>query len=437
MLICITLFFITYSFINLQNLYKVSKQSIVTLIPTAALFYNINIIYQHNGLFFMKDYGLLYFIASLLLALIVFSAILLHKNVNKINTITLAIVFLVTVALFLLNSQNIVEMVFFFEFLLLTAVFSLNYVAKNERALEAMYEMLMWTLFGSLFLFYACFVLIQNPEVNYLNNSLLLGNSVDALVVILLIGFSVKLPLWPFHSWLLKAHVEASTEFSILLSGFIVKLGLFCFYIILSIYNSFIAQTYILITTSISLIFIPLKIMEQVDLKKIVALTTILEINWIIFLLILNTSITNDLWKYLLVVHTVATTCEFMVVEYIYTTFKTRNIFKISGLYQTNQSLWYLSFLTVCVTIGLPGTIIFFLKFIFFYELASISLMLFCAWLIILFTALPVIFFKIWVPIWFGSNNSIKFTNSNYLRKDIIILFTILLTLNVVSYLFL
>jgi len=39
-------------------------------------------------------------------------------------------------------------------------------------------------------------------------------------------GFGVKIPIWPFLSWLLKAHVEASVEFSILLSGFIVKLGL-------------------------------------------------------------------------------------------------------------------------------------------------------------------------------------------------------------------
>jgi len=48
-----------------------------------------------------------------------------------------------------------------------------------------------------------------------------------------MVGFGVKIPTWPFVSWLLKAHVEASVEFSILLSGFIVKVGVFGLYRIL------------------------------------------------------------------------------------------------------------------------------------------------------------------------------------------------------------
>lgn len=46
----------------------------------------------------------------------------------------------------------------------------------------------------------------------------------------MVLGFSVKVPLWPFSSWLLKAHVEASTEFSILLSGYLVKFGVIGLY---------------------------------------------------------------------------------------------------------------------------------------------------------------------------------------------------------------
>jgi NADH-quinone oxidoreductase subunit M len=46
--------------------------------------------------------------------------------------------------------------------------------------------------------------------------------------LLLIVGFSVKVPLWPFISWLIKAHVEASTEFSIYLSGFLVKFGVWC-----------------------------------------------------------------------------------------------------------------------------------------------------------------------------------------------------------------
>ena len=38
-------------------------------------------------------------------------------------------------------------------------------------------------------------------------------------------AFAIKVPMWPAFSWLVRAHVEASVEFSILLSGFIIKVG--------------------------------------------------------------------------------------------------------------------------------------------------------------------------------------------------------------------
>lgn len=50
------------------------------------------------------------------------------------------------------------------------------------------------------------------------------------LYCLLFIGFGFKVPIWPFHFWLTKTHVEAPTGFSIFLSGFLVKSALFGFY---------------------------------------------------------------------------------------------------------------------------------------------------------------------------------------------------------------
>jgi formate hydrogenlyase subunit 3/multisubunit Na+/H+ antiporter MnhD subunit len=47
------------------------------------------------------------------------------------------------------------------------------------------------------------------------------------LFLCFLTGFGVKLPIWPFYGWLPKAHVEASTNFSIFLSGVLVKFAFF------------------------------------------------------------------------------------------------------------------------------------------------------------------------------------------------------------------
>ena len=44
------------------------------------------------------------------------------------------------------------------------------------------------------------------------------------------LGFGFKVPIWPFHYWLTKTHVEAPSGFSMYLSGFLVKTALYGFY---------------------------------------------------------------------------------------------------------------------------------------------------------------------------------------------------------------
>jgi NADH-quinone oxidoreductase subunit M len=51
------------------------------------------------------------------------------------------------------------------------------------------------------------------------------------------LGFGVKIPVFPFHYWLTKIHVEAPAGFSIFLSGFLVKAALYCFYFFNLIFN--------------------------------------------------------------------------------------------------------------------------------------------------------------------------------------------------------
>jgi NADH-quinone oxidoreductase subunit M len=55
------------------------------------------------------------------------------------------------------------------------------------------------------------------------------------------IGFGIKIPVWPFHYWLTKVHVEAPTGFSIFLSGFLVKTAFFCFSYVYIIFTNKVA----------------------------------------------------------------------------------------------------------------------------------------------------------------------------------------------------
>jgi len=60
----------------------------------------------------------------------------------------------------------------------------------------------------------------------------------NVLYLALFVGFGIKLPIFPFHYWLTKVHVEAPAGFSMFLSGFLVKTAYYCFYILSLIFSS-------------------------------------------------------------------------------------------------------------------------------------------------------------------------------------------------------
>ena len=101
-----------------------------------------------------------------------------------------------------------------------------------------------------------------------------------------LIGFGIKIPLPPFHFWLLKVHVEAPTAFSIFLSGFLVKSALYCLFMLISLYN--ISNYYFILTGWIffGLIIGTIGLSKVKDIKKLIAWATVQEMTFITFFLV-------------------------------------------------------------------------------------------------------------------------------------------------------
>ena len=89
----------------------------------------------------------------------------------------------------------------------------------------------------------------------------------------------MKFPVWPFYDWLPKAHVEASTNFSIFLSGALVKLAFFGF---LRVFYSFFFNFpvgYFVPLLFAGLVKASFCLFIQIDLKKIIAYLTIIEMH--------------------------------------------------------------------------------------------------------------------------------------------------------------
>ena len=81
----------------------------------------------------------------------------------------------------------------------------------------------MFLVFTFLYLFMVC----GSSQFSTISSFYFTTFAVNFILICCLVGFGVKLPIWPFYGWLPKAHVEASTNFSIFLSGVFAKFAFF------------------------------------------------------------------------------------------------------------------------------------------------------------------------------------------------------------------
>ncbi len=98
------------------------------------------------------------------------------------------------------------------------------------------------------------------------------------------IGFAIKVPVWPFHTWLPDAHVEAPTAGSVILAGVLLKMGTYAFMRIALPVLPHMAVTYAPIVAGLALISIiygSLVAMAQSDLKKLVAYSSVAHMGFV------------------------------------------------------------------------------------------------------------------------------------------------------------
>jgi NADH-quinone oxidoreductase subunit M len=145
------------------------------------------------------------------------------------SCVSLVVIFLSGAVL--LQASSLLWFFFSFEALLLVSLYLLRITAKTDRVEEAALEMLVWALGSSFGLLLGFGWFLSQQASSFFDLQFILSSSLPPLCIIL--AFAIKVPMWPAFSWLVRAHVEASVEFSILLSGFIIKVGAWGIYQIL------------------------------------------------------------------------------------------------------------------------------------------------------------------------------------------------------------
>ena len=98
------------------------------------------------------------------------------------------------------------------------------------------------------------------------------------------LSFAIKVPMWPFHTWLPDAHVEAPTIGSIILAGVLLKVGGFAFIrislpILPEASNYF--SVFIIVLSSIAVIYTSIVAFAQTDIKKLIAYSSVAHMGYV------------------------------------------------------------------------------------------------------------------------------------------------------------
>ena len=240
------------------------------------------------------------------------------------------------------------------------------YVSPYRKAIQAYLYFLIWTQFGSFLVLCAVVYIVYTTNMFYFNqlrNHTFTINEIYFLYFCLFFGFGFKIPIWPFHHWLTKTHVEAPSGFSIFLSGFLVKSAVFGFYKLSNLLGGEIDTVFFSFFAFMGVLDASYKMWAQTDLKKLVAYGTIQEMSMIYLVLCWGDSFATYGSLMFCITHSFLSALLFYLVDCIQRRYRSRSIVQINGLLNTNPNLAITILFTCIVYSGLPGTMKFITEF--------------------------------------------------------------------------
>ena len=240
----------------------------------------------------------------------------------------------------------------------------------GERRLYASIKFFLYTMIGSLLMLVAILYLwIQTwqagaPSFSY--DTLLRSVDVSRTAGLLLFGafflaFAVKVPMFPFHTWLPDAHVEAPTAGSVILAGIMLKMGTYGFLrFAMPLFPDIVmmpaVRTTMLALAVIGIIYGALVAMVQPDFKKLVAYSSVSHLGFVMLGILALTMESVQGALMVMINHGISTGALFFLIGMIYERRHSRLIDAYGGIARVVPLFAAMLTIVSLSSIGLPGT---------------------------------------------------------------------------------
>lgn len=260
------------------------------------------------------------------------------------------------------TTQNLLLFYIAFESVLIPMFVIIGVWGSRERKMHATYQFFLFTLVGSILMLVAVIymsVTCGSTDIWRLQAFNYDDLSAKFLWVAIFVALAVKVPMFPMHIWLPEAHVEAPTPGSVLLAGILLKMGgygyiKFLFSVFPDVCRDL--KMYVVVLALLGIIYPTVTTIRQVDLKKIVAYSSVSHMNYVVVGIAIGTLSSLEGAVLTMIGHGFVSSALFICVGALYERHGTRVISYYSGLGSVIP-IFAASFLVFTLAnVSLPGT---------------------------------------------------------------------------------